>query len=399
MDKALFAECFERRQKFLKEIGPKTIAIVGGSEKSSSDLYYLTGFPEPNAIAIFIPNRDDGEYILFSDECNQKKEMWFGKIVGQERAKKEYGAQDAFPLTQFDAVLPDLLLNKEKMYFAFGDDLEFDIQILDLLKKARNKASLNLTPPENLTHLSVITKKLRLIKSNYEIALIRKSAEIAVAAHLKAMNLCRPGIFEYEIEAKLHHEYMEADNSKASFKPIIAGGSNACTLHYEKNDSPLKEGSSVIIDSGVDYKHYASDISRTIPIGKDFSDEQKAIYQVVLNTEIAVIEKIRPGITWDELEETAKSLIKKQLSALGISDGERFYMHRIGHWLGLDVHDVGDYTVPFKPGMALAIEPGIYIQENSENIDKKWYGIGMRIEDDILVTENGCEVLTKDLPK
>ena len=427
MDAKLCEECRKRRERLLEQMDGESIAILTATQENikerpydfplrqSSDFYYLTGLIEPNVIAVFIPHRKEGEYVLFASERKSEREMWLGEQVGQERATKEYGADESFSLTQVDSILPNLLLGKSKLYCEINESIEIDKQIFSWLETAKNKALPNMSVPEEFVKIGKITHELRLIKSPYEIELIKKAAEIALSAHRHVMCSACPGMFEYQLEAELIYKYMQSEGSQAAFKPIVASGANACTIHYAKNDAPLRDGDLVLIDAGVHYQYYASDISRTIPVGRRFNDAQRAIYEAVLDTQMKVIEKIKPGLSWGELDKTAELIMSKKLLDLGILHGDlekiietkefkRFYMHRIGHWLGLDTHDAGEYAIngkwrPLESGMVLTIEPGVYIRKNSEGVHEKWWDIGIRIEDEILVTENGSEILTRALPK
>lgn len=415
-----------RRQKLYAEIGKDVIVILASAKeyvvnggltspyRQTGDFYYLTGITEPDTIAVFIPNRPEGEFLLFNRQADQTQETWTGKMTGQEGACTIYGADQAFPIQEVDNLLPDLILGKRHLYFAIGQDTEFDIKIIQWLTNARKKTRTGLNAPDDFSHIGKITHEMRLLNSPYEINLMRKSAKIAEIGHLRAMQACKPNMFEYELEAELNYEYLR-HGGKLAFEPIVAGGVNACTLHYMQKNSQLKDGDLVLVDSGVDYQYYNSDITRTFPIGKKFNAAQHVIYQAVLDTQLEVIKKIRPGTRWCELQETSEHVITEALLKLGILEGtltdlitsqkfKTFYPHRIGHWLGLECHDVGKYAFNkewriLEPGMTFTVEPGIYIPAHTPNVDRKWWNIGVRIEDDILVTANGCEVLTDELPK
>lgn len=419
-------ELKNRQKKFCELIGKGAIAVLTAAKtkalnkddnypyQQASDFYYLTGYAEPNVIAVFIPGREEGEYILFNLPRDPEQEVWTGPMIGQEGARKIYGADQAFPLQEADSMLPILMLGKDHLYFDIGIDEEVDAKIIHWLKIAHSYIRTGKNAPDDIINVGKITHEMRLEKSPFEIAVMRKAAEIGTKAHLRAISACKPGMYEYELEAEIAYEYIKGDGRVLAFETIVAGGANACTLHYSKNISQLKDGELVLIDAGVDYEHYTSDITRTFPIGKKFSQAQKAIYQAVLDTQLAVIKIIRPGVSWLTLQETSERVITEKLVELGILKGnpeklwqkqafKPFYMHRVSHWLGLDNHDVGKYCIDQKwralrPNMALSVEPGIYIKKNP-SVDKKWWNIGVRIEDDILVTKNGCEVLTKAVPK
>jgi len=418
---------FERRKRFCQTIGKGSIAILKSAKEAvmssdstypyrqNSDFYYLTGFTEFDAVAVFIPGRKEGEYILFSQVSDPEKTVWTGEVVGQKRACTEYGADQAFPIEKAAEMIPGLILNKKHLYFDIGYHEEFDWQVIEWLKQARRKIRLGQNAPDDFSYTGKILHEMRMRSSAYEIDLLKKSAKIAVDAHIRAMLACKPGVREYEIEAELCYEYFRQGGKLMAFEPVVAAGKNSCVLHYTKKDELLKDGDLVLIDSGVDYQYYTSDITRTLPVSKKFTLAQKAIYQAVLDAQLAVIRKVRPGVRWHELQETSEKVITEKLLALGILSGKveklykeqafkPFYMHRIGHWLGIDNHDVGKYALDddwriLEPGMSFTVEPGIYISPNTKGIDKKWLGIGVRIEDDILVTKGGCEVLTDAVPK
>lgn len=424
---ATMSECSERRKRLYAAMKDNSIALVTtapecmrtGSSKyayrQASDFYYLTGFPEPEALAVFIPGRAEGEYILFSRKSDPLQEVWTGKYAGQSGACSIYGANQAFPISAIDEMLPDLFLGKSHVYYDFGRDSGFDARLIGWLNGARNKIRSGTNAPDEISYLSKIVHEMRLFCSAHEITLMRHSAAIAVGAHQRAMQICRPGMFEHELEAELCHEYLRHGGRAPSFPPIVAGGANACTLHYEDNDEQLQDGDLVLIDAGVEYQYYSSDITRTIPVGRSFSGEQRAIYQAVLDAQLAVIAKIRPGVKWNELQQISERLITAKLLELGLLQGDldelivakackRFYMHNFGHWLGMDTHDVGKYAIDgdwreLESNMVLTVEPGIYIAAGSAGVDERWWDIGVRIEDDVLVTESGCEVLTAALPK
>jgi Xaa-Pro aminopeptidase len=417
----------ERQRKFLKTINDNGIVIVFAAKdpkdhqkavckfRQNSDFYYLTGFEESDAIAVFIRGRKSWEYILFSQEKKPEIEVWTGKKIGQIQAREEYGADQAFPLEKATAMIPELIKSHQQIYFNTNDHEDYEL-ILSWVRSLQGQERQGFNPPLELIDIGKELHEMRMRKSPEEILLIRKACEISAAAHLRAMKACKPGIREYELEAELVYDFLRQGGSAPAFEPIIAGGVNACILHYTKNDMLLKDGDLVLIDVGVEYKHYAGDITRTLPINGKFSLAQRAVYQAVLDTQLAVIKAIKPGITWFELHQLSERLITEKLLTLGLLQGKLedlvvakafkpFYMHFIGHWLGLDVHDVGFYKIKedqwrkVEPGMVFTVEPGIYIDPEISGIDKKWAGIGVRIEDDILVTENGCEVLTAGVPK
>ncbi|EKE01018.1 MAG: hypothetical protein ACD_21C00242G0006 [uncultured bacterium] len=408
-----------RRSKLLKQLGSNGIAIAfaakecirSGSEcypyRQNSDFYYLTGFAEPEAIAVFSPGRKEGEFVLFNRESDPAKEIWHGSCVGQEKACREFGADQAFSIAEVDAILPQLLAGRERIYFNIGHDRDFDSRVDSWIDQAQK--------PHQLINIEEILHEMRLKKSQPEIELMRKAAEITAEGYLRAMRKCRPGIHEFELESELLYEFMRLGGRYESFKTIVGGGANACTLHYSKNADKLIDGDLVLVDAGAEYKFYSADVSRTLPVNGRFTPEQRAIYEAVLEAQLEVIRQIRPGIRFNRLQLIAERVLTENLVKLGLLKGnvedliaaqscKQFFMHKIGHWLGLDVHDVGKYHIDdewrvLEPGMVLTVEPGIYVTPSISSIDDKWRNIGVRIEDEVLVTESGCDVLTEMIPK
>ena len=408
-----------RRDELLKQIGASDIVIVfaakeyirSGTEyypyRQNSDFYYLTGFTESESIAVFIPGRVAGEFILFNRKCDEIKELWHGSCAGQEGACRDFGADQAFVIEEADTMLPQLLADRECVYCNVGGDRDFDAKINFWIKQAKLGVS------HKLVDIGAILHEMRLKKNSHELELMHKAAEITAAGFLRAMQKCRPGMYEFELEAELVYEFMRLGGRHAAFQPIIGGGANACILHYAKNTDKLIDGELVLMDAGVEYNYYCADVTRTFPVNGKFTSEQRAIYEAVLTTQLEVIKQIRPGIKFSSLQLVAARVITECLVSLGLLEGrvddlvdkqsfKPFFMHKIGHWLGLDVHDVGKCCTNderiLESGMVLTVEPGIYIMPNI-SVDDKWRNIGVRIEDDVLVTENGCNVLTKMIPK
>jgi Xaa-Pro aminopeptidase len=383
--------------------------------RQDSDFYYLTGFVEPDAVAVLVPGRAAAEYILFVRDRDPLRETWDGRRAGPEGAQARFAADDAFPIADLDEILPGLMENRERIYYAMGAHPEFDQKVVAWLQALKSQAPRQgRHPPQEMIALDHVLHDMRLYKSRGEIRLMHEAGRIAAAAQVRAMRHTRPGRYEYEIAAELMHEYGR-HNATAAYQPIVGGGANTCILHYHENDAELRDGDLLLIDAGCEYELYASDITRTFPVSGRFSPEQRAIYEVVLEAQYAAIEKTRPGNHWNEPHEAAVKAITQGLVKLGIlkgkvssliRDGEyrKYFMHRTGHWLGMDVHDVGDYKVGnewrvFEPGMALTIEPGIYVAPGTPGAPKRYQGIGIRIEDDVVVTREGCEVLTEGVPK
>lgn len=419
---------YARRRKALMELmEPNSIAILPAAPmyirnrdvehvyRQDSDFQYLSGFPEPEAVIALIPGREHGEYVLFCRERDPERELWDGLRAGQDGAIAEYGADDAFPIGDIDDILPGLIEGRDRVYYAIGTNEAFDHRLMEWIKTIRGKARQGAQPPSEFVALDHLLHDMRLYKSSNEVKVMKHAAEISARAHIRAMQASRAGLFEYHLEAELDYEFRKGGAKMPAYGSIVAAGRNACILHYRENDAPLKDGDLVLIDAGCEIDCYASDITRTFPVSGRFSPEQKAIYELVLKANEEAFKHIAPGKHWNEAHEATVRVITAGLVELGLLQGEvdqliaseaykPFYMHRAGHWLGMDVHDVGDYKIGgewrvLEPGMAMTVEPGIYIAADNQNVAKKWRGIGVRIEDDVVVTKNGCEILTGGVPK
>ena len=417
----------KRRKQLMQQVCRGNIAIIASAPtlirnrdvnfpfRQDSDFYYLTGFNEANALAVFIPGREQGEYILFCEEFDEKKALWEGAHAGLEGATKHYCADDSFPIDDLDDILPGLLENKAKVFYPMGRDSDLDHSLLEWVNRIRRQSRTGISAPLEFISLEHILHEMRMFKSAAEIQLLKQATEVSAKAHIRAMQICKPGLFEYQIEAEIVHELMNHGLRAVAYPSIVAGGQNGCVLHYTDNNARLRKDDLLLIDAGAECDHYAADITRTFPVSGRFNTEQKLLYQLVLDAQQAAIEQVKPGLPWNLAHETAVEVLTKGLVELGILKGQvanlikkemymRFYPHRIGHWLGMDVHDVGDYKVEgewrlLEPGMVLTIEPGLYIPLDSKKVDSKWLGIGIRIEDDILVTQKGHEILTNAVPK
>jgi Xaa-Pro aminopeptidase len=382
--------------------------------RPDSDFYYLTHFPEPEAVAVLVPGRAHGEYLLFCREKNREKEIWEGRRAGLEGAREFYGADDAFPIDDIDDILPGLLENRDKVFYSMGRHPDFDARLMGWVNEVRGKARNGVHAPGEFVDLNHILHEMRLIKGADEIKLMKRAARVSSVAHRRAMQACQPGKTEYEIEAELLYEFRKGGCLFPAYPPIVGGGANSCILHYNENNAELRKGDMLLIDAGGEYDGYAADITRSFPVSGKFTPEQRDIYQIVLAAQHAAIDQVRPGKHWNEPHDAAVRVLTDGLVQLKllkgsldghIEDGsyKRFYMHRTGHWLGMDVHDVGDYKVheswrQLEPGMVLTVEPGLYIGE-ADDIPKGFHDIGVRIEDDVLVTRDGHDVLSKDAPK
>jgi Xaa-Pro aminopeptidase len=382
--------------------------------RPDSDFYYLTHFPEPAAVAVLIPGRPQGEFILFCRERNPEKETWNGRRCGLEGAVQVYGADDAFPIDDIAEILPGLLEDQDRIYCNMGRYLDFDNRLLQWVNEIRTKVRTGISAPGGIIDVGHVLHELRLVKRKEEIQTMKRAARVSASAHCRAMRACSPDKNEFEIESELEYEFRKGGAHASAYPSIVAGGANACILHYTDNCDRLQNGELLLIDAGAEIDCYASDITRTFPINGRYSGEQRALYDVVLLAQEAAIDQILPGTTWNRPHEAAVRALTEGLVDLGLLVGpidtliedqgyRRFYMHRTGHWLGMDVHDVGDYKVGgewrvLEPGMTLTVEPGLYVTP-TDDVDTRWHNIGIRIEDDVLVTRKGCEILTADVPK
>jgi Xaa-Pro aminopeptidase len=419
-------EFARRRRQLMRIVGRDAIAIVPAAPvrqrnndvdypyRQDSDFYYLTGFNEPEAVAVLIPGRDHAEYVLFVRDRDPEREIWDGRRAGTEGATREHGAQDAFPIADIDEILPGLMENRERVFYAMGTHPEFDQRVVGWLNSLRAQARHGRHPPQEFVALDHVLHDMRLYKSRAELDLMSEAARIGAAAHVRAMRHCRPGRSEFQLAAEIVHEF-NVHHADTSYQPIVGGGANACILHYRENDQTLRDGDLLLIDAGCEYQCYASDITRTFPVNGRFSKAQRALYEVVLEANLAAIAKVRPGNSWNDPHAAAVHVITQGLVRLGLLSGRvakleregayrRFFMHRTGHWLGMDVHDVGDYKVGdawrmLEPGMVLTIEPGIYVAGTSRRVPREFRNLGIRIEDDVVVTRDGAEVLSRDAPK
>ncbi|MBT4832571.1 MAG: Xaa-Pro aminopeptidase [Porticoccaceae bacterium] len=382
--------------------------------KQSTNLSYLSGFPEPQSVMLLIPGRSQGEVVFFCRDKDLLRETWDGYRQGPAGAVQNFGADDAFPIDDIDDILPGMLEGRDRVYYGIGKDAEFDKHLMEWVNGVRHKRGSDAMPPGEFVDLDHLVNEMRLIKSAAEIKLMRKAGEISARAHRRAMQMSRPGLFEYQLQAEIEHEFMLSGATGPAYTSIVGGGENGCILHYIENRDKLRSGDLVLIDAGCEYQDYAADISRTFPVNGKFSPEQAAIYDIVLASQVAATELIAPGLEYNLANDATVRVITQGLVDLKILQGEvedliargahrDFYMHNAGHWLGMDVHDVGDYKIDnhwriYEPGMALTVEPGIYISPDNTNVDEKWRGIAVRIEDDMLVTKTGCENLTSEVP-
>lgn len=420
-------ECLRRRKRLMDMIGSDSIAIIPTASvyirnrdvefpfRPDSDFYYLTAYPEPEAVAVLIPDRADGEFILFCRESDEEMETWHGRRAGLEGALEIYGADDAFPIEDMDDILPGLIEGHERIFYNMGSDQNFDQRVMAWVKQIRDKARTGVVAPDEFISLNHFLHDMRLYKSRLEIKLMRQAAKISSKAHQRAMQNCKPGMHEYQIEAELIHEFIRNGARAAAYPSIVGSGANGCILHYTENQDEINDGDLLLIDAGAEYHGYASDVTRTFPASGRFSTAQRQAYDLVLAAQLAAIEEVKPGNHWNDPHDAAVRVLTEGMVELGILKGDpeelikdqdytKYYMHRTGHWIGMDVHDVGDYKLDgewrmLEPGMVMTVEPGLYLPAGSRGLPKKWWNIGIRIEDDVLVTKDGYEVLSKDAVK
>lgn len=420
-------EYARRRQQLMRTLGEGAIVILMSAQeqvrnrdvlypfRQDSDFLYLTGFNEPEATLVLCAEGDQpGRSILFCREKDPVKEMWDGPMIGHEAAIDEFGMDEAYPIDDLEQRLPDLLHDRLRIYHDLGKAPAFDTRLIGWLNAFRDKTRRSFHAPEEIIELGHLLHDMRLYKSRGELAAMRKAGRISAEAHIGAMQACKPGMNEADIHAGITAHFMSA-HCEAAYPAIVGGGNNACVLHYISNNQPLNDGDLLLIDAGAEYQGYAADITRTFPVNGRYSGEQRALYDIVLEAQLTAIDTVRPGSQWEDIHLAAVEKLTDGMLELGILTGDRedaleqglvenYYVHKTGHWLGLDVHDVGDYQVDghsreLEPGMVLTIEPGIYIRADDERVDERWRGIGIRIEDDVAVTRDAPEVLTAKVPK
>jgi Xaa-Pro aminopeptidase len=420
---AMFAR---RRKQLMRIAGDEAILVLAAAPerirsrdthypyRQDSDFWYLTGFEEPSAVLVLVPGRAHGEALLFCRERDLEREGWDGPRLGPERACEALGFDDAYPLDDLDDIHPGLLEGRTRAYYHFGRDTDFDLKLIGWLNRVREQVRHGAQPPHEFLELGHLLDELRLFKSAEDLKLMQRAADIAIAAHEAAMRAVRPGMREYELQAELEREFRRADAVPA-YGSIVGAGANACVLHYVANNAPIRDGDLVLIDAGAEHRGYASDITRTFPANGRFTKEQRALHDLVGAAQAAALARARPGIPYEAMHAAAVETLTEGLLRLGllkgrleknIADGgyKRFYRHKTGHWLGLDVHDVGDYRLDgesrlLEPGMVLTVEPGLYVMPDDAGVPAKWRGIGIRTEDDVAITRDGHRVLTRKLAR
>jgi len=413
-------------EEFMRRMAPKSVAIIPGAREATrsndtnyrfrqdSDFFYLTGFEEPDAIAVVKP-AETNKYSLFVRPRDPEREIWDGRRAGVEGAVSEFGAQAAFPIAEFNSKLREILSDMDILYYRLGVNRELDDAIVREIAAMRGVNRKPIHPPQTIVDPASIIHEMRVVKSPEEIEIMQTAADIAAEAHVEAMKAARPGMQEYQIEALIEQIFRRRGAAGPAYTSIVGGGPNATVLHYINNDAELRDGDLLLIDAGAEYKGYASDITRTFPINGRYTKAQREIYDLVLKTQMSCVEMVRPGVTHDQLKQHSIEMLTEGMVELGLLKGnaeelikekkhEQFYMHGLGHMIGIDVHDVGRYyfgddSRPLEPGVVMTVEPGLYISPNTKDVPEQYLGIGVRIEDDVLCTNNGPRVLTNKVPK
>ncbi|NEQ06966.1 MAG: M24 family metallopeptidase [Moorea sp. SIO4E2] len=422
----------ERREQLMSKIGNGTaifrsapVAIMHNTVeynfRQDSDFFYLTGFNEPEAVIVLAPHHEEHRFVLFVQPKEPEKEVWTGYRKGVEAAKEQFGADETYPITELNEKLPQYLKKADRIYYHLGRDKPFNDTILKHWQRLMGLYPKNGTGPMALESTNLILYGMRRVKSTTELKLMRQAVEISVDAHNHARAFTQPGRYEYEVQAELEHDFRRRGAIGPAYPSIVASGANSCILHYTENNRQMQDGDLLLIDAGCSYGYYNADITRTFPVGGKFTPEQKILYELVLKAQLNAIAQVKPGNPFNQFHDTAVKILVEGLIDLGLLAGDseeiikekkykHLYMHRTGHWLGLDVHDSGGYKQGenwhiFQPGNVVTVEPGLYIGPDTEPlegqpaIDQRWRGIGIRIEDDVLVTESGNEVLTAGVPK
>ncbi|MFW5925936.1 MAG: aminopeptidase P N-terminal domain-containing protein [Myxococcota bacterium] len=414
----------EHRERFLERMGPGVAVFpaapvafrnndVDHPYRQDSDFYYLSGFDEPDSVCVLTNQHDEHRFVMFVPPRNPERETWDGPRAGVEGAMARFGADAAFPIDELDEKLPEYLGDVDRLFYRLGVDRSFDERVFRAIGAVRRKARKGIRHPTEIVEPGKVLHAMRLRKSAAELERMRRAAAVTAEAHARARDIAQPGMFEYEVEAEILRAFRRHGGEPA-YGSIVASGPNATILHHRRNDRRMGEGDLLLIDAGCEHGCYACDVTRTFAVGTDMTGEQRAVYDVVLGAQQAAIDSVRPGATLEDVHHAALEALVDGLLELGLVEGDRdqvledeaykpFYMHRTSHWLGMDVHDVGGYFVeghprPLEPGMVFTVEPGLYVAVDAD-VEPRWRGIGVRIEDDVVVTEDGREVLTAAIPK
>ena len=415
------------RKTLLSAMDDNSIAVIPSAKmhvrnrdaefpfRQDSDFFYLTGFTEDNACLVLVKKSGETASHLFCQPKIKEMEIWTGYRLGPDAAIEQLAVESAFPIDELTKQLPELMSDCQHVYSIWGKDTEHDQMLLQAIESVKLKVRTGVTAPTAMLAIEPLLHEQRLIKSDAEIDCMQRAANISAQAHIEAMKQVKPGLYEYQLEGTIRNYCAQNGSRFDAYSSIVGAGANACVLHYTANDQEIKNGDLILIDAGCEVNHYASDITRTFPANGSFSSEQKALYQIVLDAQLAAIDAVKPGNHFNQPHEAALQVITQGLVKLGLLTGDvdeliekeaykPFYMHKTGHWLGLDVHDVGAYKQngewrELEPGMVLTVEPGIYVAPDEASVDEKWRGIGIRIEDDVLVTDQGHLVLTANVPK
>jgi Xaa-Pro aminopeptidase len=416
-----------RLVEFMNQMMPNSVAIFASAHeirrnqdtdfefRQDTDFYYLTRLNEPDCVAVLAPSHPQHKYILFVRPRVKEEETWTGLRAGVEGAIKTHGADAAYDIAQLPEILPQYLTGADTLYYRLGMQQRFDLKLIEMIKRLRERVRFGDFGPTTIIDPITIVHEMRLRKNAEDLASLRRAAEISAAGHVAAMKHCQPGMFEYELEALVEYVFRKSGATGVGYPSIVGSGFNTTILHYNTNNDPIKDGDMVLIDAGAEYNLFSGDITRSFPANGKFTKAQQAIYEAVLAANKAVIAMVKPGVRFTDLHDKAVEVVTDELMALGLLTGDRkeiiekkgyfkFFMHRTGHWLGMDVHDVARYKTAdgwrtLEPGMVFTVEPGIYIAEGAEGVPPEYFNIGVRIEDDVVVTEDGCEVLTMGVPK
>jgi Xaa-Pro aminopeptidase len=416
-----------RIAELMQQMAPSSVAVFAGAHeinrnhdtpfefRQETDFYYLTRLDEPDCVAVLAPGHPEHQYILFVRPRIREEEIWTGLRAGVEGAIAKHGADAAYDIAQLDVLLPKYLENVETLYYRVGVNTNFDRRVITAIQHLRGLARKGIHPPMTIVDPAKIVHEMRMRKSEEDLGDLRRAVDISAEGHLAALRHCRPGMHEYELEAIVEYTFRRHGASGTGYSSIVGAGFNTTILHYNTNNDPIRDGDMVLIDAGAEYNCWSGDITRSFPANGKFTKAQRAIYEAVLAANQSVIRMVKPGVRFEKLHEHCVEVVSEELLKLGLLSGSRaeaietesykkFFMHRTGHWLGMDVHDAGRYKMPdgwraLEPGMVFTVEPGLYLAAGAEGVPAEYANIGVRIEDDVLVTETGCEVLTAKVPK